>query len=551
MSKSEARPGGRREFLVQAGLAVGAFAAPAATVANAQEPAHNHADAKPFQFKKEPQRQRKSFYDLTDAEVRLLCRAIGHMRNGTKDTTRTPPIEVDMSVDNPLQWDQWVATHARHCTESGPGVPQVHWSWHFLPWHRAYLWFFERHLANIVTTVLHEDGDRFALPYWDWINHKEIPNTREREKQGKPSPLFGYDLSLESMNESDNLGFDNMALWDGYRAPTLQNPRMDPKNEKSPKSKEEIEATLVFMSQQYIDLMLMTPWDLFMGKPDISRDDGQGVLERYPHNNGHDWVGCRQGKNRDMGTLRYAALDPIFFMHHGNIERIWTLYKNPQPDPDGPYGKQEYTFTDLDKSQVTVTVKDIIRSITNVTYLPPQGPAPAPRMLTSLAIAPQSGPRATPTERNGTFVQKTEVLTAKPLSITISAGPELRPLLTAGADAKTHSVSILEVQTGAIPYAEKFSIRLFVNKPDANRETSMKDPHYVGTISALDGQNRRGETGEDVSHTFPVILGPSDANFYKLVKTGDSITFTMVPVGPPENDQGFRIPIKGIKLRVF
>jgi len=58
------------------------------------------------------------------------------------------------------------------------------------------------------------------------------------------------------------------------------------------------------------------------------------VLEQYPHNNGHDWVGSRQGKNRDMGTLRYAALDPIFFMHHGNIDRIWSLYKLTQPDPE-------------------------------------------------------------------------------------------------------------------------------------------------------------------------------------------------------------------------
>jgi hypothetical protein len=79
----------------------------------------------------------------------------------------------------------------------------------------------------------------------------------------------------------------------------------------------------------------------------------------------------------------------------------------------------------------------------------------------------------------------------------------------------------------AIQYAQKFSIRLFVNKPDANRETSMKDPHYVGTINALDGESRRGEVGPDVSHSFPVILGLRDANFYKLVKTGESFTVTM------------------------
>jgi hypothetical protein len=192
-------------------------------------------------------------------------------------------------------------------------------------------------------------------------------------------------------------------------------------------------------------------------------------------------------------------------------------------------------------------VKDIVKSMNNVTYLPPQGAAPPQHLMKALAAAPQT----TPTEHSASFVQKADVLTGKPLTITVSASPELKPLLLAGADAKTHSVSVLEVETGAIQYAQKFSIRLFVNKPDANRETRMKDPHYVGTITALDGESRRGEVGPDVSHSFPVILGPSDANFYKLVKTGESFTVTMVPIGPNENDQSFQIPVKGIKLRVF
>ena len=80
------------------------------------------------------------------------------MRSGSKDKP--------LSVDSPLQWDQWVMTHARHCTEAKPGVvDQVHWSWFFLPWHRGYLWFLERQLANIVTTVLGEDGSKFALSF--------------------------------------------------------------------------------------------------------------------------------------------------------------------------------------------------------------------------------------------------------------------------------------------------------------------------------------------------------------------------------------------------
>src|SRR4051794_10608163 len=120
-NKNSSKLASRRSFLFRAGVGVGSLAAsPTIGSAQVQDPAHVHSAAKPFVFKTEPQRLRKSFYDLTDAEIRLLCRAVGHMRNGTDDSTRTPPIQVPLSVDSPLQWDQWVKMHAQHCTESGP-----------------------------------------------------------------------------------------------------------------------------------------------------------------------------------------------------------------------------------------------------------------------------------------------------------------------------------------------------------------------------------------------------------------------------------------------
>ncbi|MGH7437710.1 MAG: tyrosinase family protein, partial [Polyangiaceae bacterium] len=119
---------------------------------------HAAADERPCQCTIEPARERKSFFDLTDAELRLLCSAVGYMRSGSTDRP--------LSIDNQVQWDQFALTHTRHCTEAGPGTySQVHWSWFFLPWHRAYLWFLERHLASIITNVFDEDGSAFALPY--------------------------------------------------------------------------------------------------------------------------------------------------------------------------------------------------------------------------------------------------------------------------------------------------------------------------------------------------------------------------------------------------
>jgi len=547
---------GRRGFLIDAGLAAGALvsatsfsSASSAAAMQAGAAAHDGHVDRSFKCSSEPHRFRKSFYDLTDAEVRLLCSAVGYMRNGIKDKP--------LSVDSPVQWDQWVMTHARHCTEAKPGVvDQVHWSWFFLPWHRAYLWFLERQLANVVTTVLGQDGSKFALPYWDWISHKEIPNTRERAVNGAPSPLFGYDLSKENMVNDDGLGFDNQGLWDGYRKPTPQYPTMDPKNELTTDSKEHIEETIKYMSPESIQFMLLLDFEDFAGRAvapqaAIPTPDGMGILEHYPHNNGHDWVGSRFGKNRNMGNLRYAALDPIFFMHHANIDRVWSLYQRPQPDPDVPWGshkyiwgKQSYSFTDIDGSAVIVTVSDIVKCMTNITYVEPQvSPAIA-------AFSPQSVAQAT-NERMMTLVQSTDTLTTKPLTVQGQPQPEVNKLLGIFDENRTHPLSLLIVETGPIRYSDKFTIKVFVNKPDADRLTSIHDVHYVGSIRALDSASRIHETEKDITHFFSIMIAPSDSNFYNLVKPGESFSVTLVPVGPSQRDESFRIPVKSIKLKVY
>jgi polyphenol oxidase len=556
--------GGRRDFLVRAGLAAGAivvsngYPSRADIVLQEPETAHNHGVSQPFQFKSEPNRRRKSFYDLSDEEVRLLCRAIGYMRNGNGSTDI--PKGKPLSVDSQLQWDQWVMIHARHCTETKPGiVDQVHWSWFFLPWHRAYLWFLERQIANVITTILGEDGSKFALPYWDWIIHKEIPNTKERAISNMPSPLFGYDLMKENMVNNDGLGFDNLALWDGYRKPSVQQPTMDPRNELSIDSKEHIEETILYMSPQYVQYMLELDFEDFAGKAiapqvPIPSSDGMGVLEHYPHNNGHDWVGSRLGKNRDMGTLRYAALDPIFFMHHANIDRIWSWYRRVQPDPNSPWGPnkyiwgtQPYTFTDTDGSLVTVTVADIVTQMTNVSYAEPQSPpAAVASFLSSMLQSPQEAPR----ERTVTLAEGANTLTTKPLTVNVKAQPEVTGLLGAMITEHPHPLSLLVIETGPVTYTGKFSVKVFINKPDASGATSIHDPHYVGRIHALDSDGRSNEQGKDISHSFSIIIPPGDAGFYKLVKPGEAFSVTLAAVGPSPKDEGFRIAVKSIKLKM-
>jgi len=441
---------------------------------------------KSFDPTTEPNRIRKSFYDLTDDELKTFMSAVGYMRNNIK-------------LEDPLQWDNYAKIHALHCTEANEDHPPVHWSWNFLPWHRGYLYFLERILADCLNKQ-GLDGSKFALPYWDWTAHKEMPNTKERIKKGLPSPFFGYDRTLEDMVNGDGLGFDNSALYEGNRGPTIEKPQMDPKNELTQDSKDHVIETLGFMSAQYINLMLTTPWEQFLGSPTTDRTTGQGLLEQGPHNDGHDWVGTRFGKNRTMGTLRTAAGDPMFYMHHGNIDRIWSLYTQPQPDPNGDWGKQEYNFLDIDGTVLTLSVKDIIENTTNVSYAPSSIELKAPLKLAYDIHVPK-------------------------YSSTIGTEIGIKPVTIAAPNKLfDYNSVLLTIETGPISYSGRYTLKL------------LADGKYIGKLNFLDGEYRDFYINKDITHKFNLLLT-------NIPKGAKKLTFV-----PPKNET-FKLLIKSVTYK--
>lgn len=62
---------------------------------------------------------------------------------------------------NPISWEAQAQIHNNSCK---------HHNWLWLPWHRAYLLYFER-ICRKVT-----GDDSFALPYWNWNTHPAVPD---------------------------------------------------------------------------------------------------------------------------------------------------------------------------------------------------------------------------------------------------------------------------------------------------------------------------------------------------------------------------------------
>jgi tyrosinase len=238
-------------------------------------------------------------------------------------------------------------------------VPQPAWascqhgSFFFLAWHRLYLYYFERILRQAA-------GDpTLTLPYWDYsrADSRELP-LPFRQPANASNPLF-----IPERDPDANAG-----------TLRLQDTEVD--------------------AQQALRLL-----PFFVGPERSSAESFggsavalpvhfgtfAGLLEFQPHNVIHTVVG---GPTGFMSDPNCAARDPIFFVHHANIDRLWEAWLRQGGGRVNPTSnvwlRTPFTFFDEHGQPVTLTARDILDTATQLGYryddassLPPAGPAVA------------------------------------------------------------------------------------------------------------------------------------------------------------------------------
>jgi tyrosinase len=184
-----------------------------------------------------------------------------------------------------------------------------HGTWYFLPWHRGYLLAFE---ANVRATIKALNGpDDWALPYWNYFGPNE-------------SSLPTAFSSNTWPGEGDN--------------PLFVQQRYGPHGDGR-----------VYIDLAYIDLKALGDTQFTGPASGVSPGFGGvdtgfqhggrrfGGIENQPHNIVHDQVGGPQhGIMSDPDT---AGLDPIFWLHHANIDRLWEVWRRTavsNTDPTDP-----------------------------------------------------------------------------------------------------------------------------------------------------------------------------------------------------------------------
>jgi len=276
---------------------------------------------------------RKDITRMTDAEIEVFRRGVREMR-------RRPS-------SDPTSWIFQANMHGTNDTPAHRAWNQCsHGGYLFLAWHRMYLYFFERILRAA------SEDTRFSLPYWNYETTKRV-GADGRNLSRLPIPF------LEPRNPTTN------PLFIIERDPYI--------TDGGGLEDSAISTNHLFTRDMLFRFSSATPItgnSSFGGfaTAHTHRGSGRGAVEQTPHNDVHIGIGGW------MGDSNTSARDPIFWLHHCNLDRLWRawqlvdrrLFLGGTPRRFDPYDSRwlesRFTFYDEERREVSLTGRDIVNT---------------------------------------------------------------------------------------------------------------------------------------------------------------------------------------------
>jgi len=245
-------------------------------------------------------------------------------------------------ISNTTSWQYQAAVHGSRVDPASFNPDQKkawgqcqHATWFFLPWHRMYLGIFEQIVAATIAKL--GGPPAWALPYWDYSD------ATNRQAGGLPAAFTRAEFGVAGKNpllvERDQ-GNDGAVFLDA-KAVSLNS-----------------------LKRKSFTGHLSPGGDSGFGGPprgfNHSGDNEQGQLEMVPHDVIHSDIG---GLMADPDT---AALDPIFWLHHANIDRLWAAWrKRGNSDPSDPawLSGTRFLFHDAGGQLVSYAPQDVVDTV--------------------------------------------------------------------------------------------------------------------------------------------------------------------------------------------
>jgi len=394
----------------------------------------------------------------------------------------------ELPADDPRSWIAQADIHRNSCP---------HGNWYFVPWHRSYLSAFEDVIRDLTAT------DDFALPYWDWTKDRQMPKALTDETvDGAPNPLFNPTRQRDPTESLPDF-YVGQAIMDQVLAET--------------------DFPLFGSSQPFGQDSTDPVWQRRLGTA--------STFEGTPHGGVHVWIGG------DMGVVPTAARDPIFWLHHGNIDRYWAGWNglgNANPgdelwrdfvfpgnfvDPNGQ--PLDFTVSDLETTAALGYVYD---------RLPTSGAALIAMAARAESLLPRQ-PLRTVMQLNERSAGLNQVL-----NLPISIGTDEQELaMTARTDAlgiPTGQRVLARLKDVDAPMTANAIVRVFINCSYLSPATPTTDPHYVGVLSLF-----FGAMADQAKPSYMLDLTPA-LNKLRRAKEiiGDQLVVQLLPLSVEDRD---------------
>jgi tyrosinase len=401
--------------------------------------------------------------------------------------------EIGRIYTNPGDPNRALATAMWDTCEAHPSNPSSKGEKFFLPWHRLYVRFFEQSIRNV------SGKPEFTLPYWNYTgpgSDSSLPKQFQLAGDAVWGPLFRRDR---------NRGVNGGTPVDGGPGGPM---------------------TLNAMKSSVYD--------------DSGSDAGFCAnVDNDPHGALHVNV----GNSRGMGQVPWAANDPVFWLHHCNIDRIWASWakaggKNPN---DATFKNTMFSFVDGSGNGVQGKVADILE-LADLDYeydryldRPPGSP---PFLAPSAAIAMTV--HAVSRQISGPVT-----LGASPATVALAT--QEVPSLNLPSGANTLAAHVQAVGADRVFYLRLNHVRASA-APDAGYEVYLgytgqaaprrSDPSFVGSISFFGVAPHEA----NADHAAATTLKPRNYSFIvtnvvkQLQQAGrltEELNVTLVPAEAP------------------
>lgn len=482
----------RRDFLTTAASAIGGSLLPLGSALAATPP----APARPARWRR--------FDVATDQGQKMLA----SYARGIQAMLKLPP-------EHPHNWFRHAFIHFMDCP---------HGNWWFYVWHRGYIGYFEQAIRK-----LSGDPD-FALPYWDWTRQPEMPlamfdgvltptdsayapytgNLQKFTRFVQPSLArywnsldpdqrqqlatrgyktfedAWYDVTGFSLAQKTGLsGNQAFAITCGARYLSRDNRHLDAK------TRYDVSAVVVrhgLTPTAYYDPDITRSFTSSRTASHLMQGDGAtqlSILEGFPHNKVHNYIGgmgpIDPGPYGNM-TNFLSPVDPIFFLHHANMDRLWDVWTRKQIErglpilPTGPaltaFTSEPFLFY-VDGDGRPVGPSTAGRYLSTAAFDYDYGPggfdgAPIPwPMPPAAGVGPASQAPLQGRIDNGTA------------SVAVPAELVRRHL--AGQLAVPLTAEITLDRPHGLAVAREFDV--LVNAPDDLQRVEADSPYYAGTLA--------------------------------------------------------------------